>query len=165
MKKIFSVILFFLFSSCAFSQTGGYNPWGIWERGLINEHSPVKHLSYGSYYFSRYDLSWIGISETSQGVITGEYNFPIFAEDGIFVRIERYEQVEDGYILYLIGPGIKISEGKPQFRENVRITLKMRFISENECIFQYHSMTDSDGFRFGFAAIENVIYRRYRVPE
>jgi len=96
-------------------------------------------------------------------LVAGNFDFPLIGIEGMFIRIERYEQVENGFIFYLIGNGIKHVEGKPQFKDNVRLTLKMAFLGEDECQFQYYSKTDSDGFRLAFSFREDVIYRRYRV--
>jgi len=165
MKYFLIIILLLQFIACISSKNSKYEPWGIWDNEIVNKNSPIKQILSGEYYYSLNTLSWIGISQNSQGIIAGNYDFPIIAEDGIFVRIEKYEQIDEGFLFYLIGDGIKLKEGKPQFKDNVRLILKMTFISEHECRFQYYSKEDLDGFRYGFFAREDVIYRRYKVQE
>jgi hypothetical protein len=36
------------------------------------------------------------------------------------------------------------------------------FIGENECQFEYISLTDQDGYTLSFIPRENVVYRRYK---
>ena len=163
MKRVLSFLFLLNFIRCVNAQNSQYIPWGIWDYEPAGVGSPIKELPYGKYYYSRSTLSWIGISQNSKGIIAGNYDFPLLAEDGTFVKIEKYERAENSFILYLVGDGIKHDKSGPKFKDDVRIKLKMTFISDDECHFQYYSVTDPDGFRLTFLVKENYIYRRYKV--
>jgi len=170
MKKIFIFILFLFYNICVYSQNVEYNIWGIWDYEpyeKINENSPTRKLYSGRYYFSRGSDDWIGISQNSEGLVNVKYNYPLIGQGqkAEFVKLEKIEQIADGFILYLSGEGIKREGGKLEFKDNIKIILKMIFISENECKFQYYSKTDKDGFSLiAVIAKEDCIYRRFRVP-
>jgi len=138
-------------------------PWGIWDCEPINACSPIMEIYSGKYYYSFGKVSWVGISQNAKGIIAGNFNFHLLAMDGIFVRIEKFENITDGLILYIVGDGIRHDTNGPKFKDNVQIKIKMTFLSENECMFQYYSKTDQDGFKLTFSIKENVIYRRYKV--
>jgi len=162
MKKIKLTFTLLFLTVCVYSQNIEYVPWGIWDYGQVDENSPIINIYSGSYHYSRFSDDWIVISQNPDGIVSTDYTLPVFGQDGIFARLEVIEKTENGFILHLAGDGIKLGEGRPKFKDDIKITLKMIFISENECKFQYDSETDTDGFRLGFGPKENRIYRRYR---
>jgi len=165
MKKTVVVLLFVIIATNIFSQNTEYVPCGIWNSGPINGNSPIRHIASGRYYYSTYVYGWIAISQNAQGLVAGNFNFPLLGIDGMFIQIEKYEKVDDGFVFHLIGNGFKREGGRTQFKDDTRLKLKMIFLGENECKFQYYSRTDSDGFHLAFSVREDIIYRRYRVPE
>jgi len=165
MNKLFFLVVLSLFSSYIFSQNYNIEPWGVWNCEPLRENPPIVRLVSGNYYNSNHAFSWIAISQNAEGLVAGNFNFPLLGIEGMYIQIERYEQLEDGYIFHLIGTGFRRGEERTQFKENTRLTLKMIFLSENECKFYYLSKTDSDGYHLAFSFREDVIYRRYRVQE
>jgi len=165
MKKILLFSFLIQISYSIFSQNSEYDFWGIWDCGVVNENSPIRQISSGSYYYTNREYNWVAISYGGQGLIAGNFNFPLLGIEGMFIRIERYERVADGYLIYLIGRGLRNIENGIQTKNDVRLVLKMVIINENECLFQYYSRTDADGFRLTFYVIENQIHRRFRVSE
>jgi len=163
MKKIILLWTLILIATNISCQNIEYVPWGIWNCEPINENSPIRQLVSGRYYNSTYAFSWIAVSQNAQGIVAGNYNFPLLGIDGMFIRIERYERVDDGFIFHLIGNGFKREEIRTVFKDDTRLKLKMILLNENECKFQYYSSTDSDGFHLAFSVREDIIYRRYRV--
>jgi len=159
-----------MFITCyIFAQEIRYEPWGVWNYDSIEKFSYIMELESGRYRaVSGGYQAWIAIIRNSKGYVAGNSNFPLLGIEGMYIKIERIEQVDDGYIFYLVGDGFKRGDGKnikTQFKDNTRITMKMTFINENECYFQYIPRVDEEGFHLSFYAKENEIHRRYRVQD
>lgn len=163
MKKaiiFFYIIIIIVFAGCKRLED---NLWGIWNAETVDiNHAVLIALKSGEYYAG--DFDWIGISLTGKGLIAGDINFPVFAVPGEYNKLVKYEATETGYLITLVGEGYKddLETGKLYFKDDTQIQVKMMFIGENECQFEYISLTDQDGYTLSFIPRENVVYRRYK---
>jgi hypothetical protein len=162
MKK--KAVLLYLFCICIFGitcQEFPYEPWGPWDTYPLNEKVAVIGI-YNSERFYKNGVSGILIRENYQYKGRSLY---AFAENGGFTEIEKYEPTDYGYLFYLIDLGIRHTIDKTEFKDNMRMQVKMIFIDRDTCRFEFISLYDEEGYRFNTFLKENEIYHRYRVED
>jgi hypothetical protein len=166
MKKpffvLFTILTFFI--NC---QENTYDPWGVWDSYPVNINTAkIRNLKSGSCYVTG-AYSGVYIVQDCRERVAGDLNFPAFAIAGEFNRIEKYEKIKEGFLFYLIGDGIRHNQntGKTEFKDNMSIQVKMIFLGEDECKFEFQLHGNEDGFEFMIPVSENKIYRRYRVKD
>jgi len=162
--KIISVQLIIVFSIFFMQcKTDQFDPWGVWNEHYVEERiakfSRIKTYSTGKYYEVPEGLFLLKHWEE----LIGEDKFPVFRVQGDFIKIEKYEPIENGYIFYLIGPGFKYTSEGPKFQDDTRIQIKMHFLDKDACYFEYITFEDENGFHLSYIVKEDKIYKRYRV--
>jgi hypothetical protein len=162
MNKIFIILMavFFFFVSC--ENNDALDPWGIWNRQTAPFHEDeliIRTLEGKKYY--EIALSGLFLVKNAREFLYEiKDDISIVAIQGEYTRIEKHEPIEGGYLFYLIGRGINYRS--VEFRDNVRLQVKMHFLNENECYFEYVSLEDEDGFSLSHFPREGVIYKRFR---
>ena len=164
MKRIPEYMLMIILLSFILFQSGGgspqYDPWGVWNKHPVTENDRLRTFSTGKYY--EYPFGVCIVKHCHEAITAGP-DFPGFVIPGEYTQIEKYELIQDGLIFYLIGEGYRDNNGSPLFQKNTRIQVKMHFINEDECFFEYISLKDERGFELSYFPEEKVIYRRLRV--
>jgi hypothetical protein len=159
------IVLLYLFCICIASincQEFPYEPWGPWDTYPLNKKLAVI-LVYKSESFYRNGNGGIRIAEDYS---TGDDTFPAFVVNGGFTKIERYEQMDYGYLFYLVDDGIRHKTNeKPDFKDDMRMQVKMIFIDRDTCKFEFISLYDEEGYRVNIFLQENTVYHRYRVED
>ena len=139
-----------------------YDPWGVWNKHLAaydEEDIRIRTVDKRKYY----EIALSGVFIIKSGkerIMNIENNFPIIAIQGEHTKIEKYESSEDGFIFYLIGDGFKHNLGHTEFQDNTQLQVKMHFINNDECYFEYVSREDENGFHLSYFPEEGVIYKR-----
>jgi hypothetical protein len=170
MNKRILIAIFFLgisllLASCIDKYT--FDPWGVWNKHIIpyiEDDIEIKKVDKKEYY----EIALSGLFFFKQGknsFFETKDNTPIVAIHGEYTKIEKYEPIEDGFIFYLVGVGIKHTPTGPKFQDNTHIQVKMHFINKDECYFKYISEEDEKGFHLSYFPSENVTYKRLRVGE
>lgn len=154
-------IAFLLVGNCTHAIGLNYDPWGVWNDLPVTSKDNVKVLSFGSYYQNG-DSGLMIIKEYSEIASKNEYHGPAFVVTGIFLKIKKQTQNKDGIIFILNGKGVKIDEksGKRLYRNDTDIEVKMVFLSENECKFEYTKETDDAGFSLPQISLVDKVFRR-----
>jgi hypothetical protein len=163
MKNIFKYIALISISLFLFLSQGGkpqYDPWGVWNDCPVSENDRIRTFSTGKYYEVPFGLY---IVKHCREAVAGGGNFPAIAIPGEYIKIEKYEPIEDGFIFYLVGDGFKSNNKGTLFQDNTRMQLKMYYIDEGECYFEYISPEDENGYHLSRFVRENVVYKRLRV--
>ena len=159
-KKQIFFIVGILFSSTLACQEK-YDPWGVWNNFPIDSNARVRTFTTGKYLES-YGFGLYIVKECKDAV-AGAPDFPAFATPGDYTRIERYEAIPEGFIFYLVGSGMRYTNGKPEVQSNTYFQIKMCFLNENECYFEYITREDANGFLPSEPFRENTIYKRFKV--
>jgi hypothetical protein len=154
--------LFCIFISTVNCHGFPYNPWGPWTTYPLNERVAVVRV----YNSERFYQNGIG-----GGILIHENHpyegtsGPIFGTNGALIKIEKYEPTDYGYLFYLISDGIRHTTDKTEFKDDVRMQVKMIFLDRDTCKFEFIALYDEEGYRFNTFLKENEIYHRYRVED
>jgi hypothetical protein len=173
MKKICIVLFLSIIVSVYLnSQEQERHPWGVWNGDPVNLNDVYVWGSEttGRYYVARGSLNFIGIFSSWFS------DYPVFAYDGSEDKVEKYEKTADGFLFYLIGVGYRRDPktNKAEFQDNTRIKVKMTFIGQDECVFdfpdglyyqngRYKTGADKDDFILQNTPNTDTVYRRYPV--
>jgi hypothetical protein len=162
-RKTVWLYLFFVCIVGINCQEFPHEPWGPWTTYPLDRRVAVVRV-YKSEKFYQHGHGGIWIREN--GNYEGE-TCPEFAENGGSTRIETYEPTDYGYLFYLVGLGIRRNSlgERPDFKDEMRMQVKMIFIDRDTCRFEFISLYDEEGYKFDFFVKENAIYHRYRVEE
>jgi hypothetical protein len=147
-----------------FNCKDSYNPWGLWNKynnPIDGEDIKIRSLRSGNYY--EIALGGLYITKHGDELFKIFKNTSIMAIQGEYTKIEKYEVISDGYIFYLVGVGFKHTSEGPIFQDDTHIKVKMHFINNDECYFEYVSREDGNGFHLSYFPEENLIYRRFRI--
>ena len=143
-------------------EINGFKPWGVWNKTItpyFEEDIRIRTVDKNDYY----EIALSGLFLTKQGKeLFNEIidNFSIVSIQGEYTRIEKYEVIDDGFIFSLVGEGFKHTSDGTKFQDNTRVHVKMHFINEDECYFEYLSLEDENGFSLSYFPEENVNYKR-----
>jgi hypothetical protein len=162
-KAYHSFFLYFLSSIFFICCQNNSTPWGLWNKYNPSDGDEIKirELSTGKYYEIALGGLYI-LKEGKELSIYKDIKSPIIAIQGDYKKIEKYEPIADGFVFYLVGNGFKQTPETMEFQNDIRIQVKMYFISKDECYFKYTSLYDSNGFQLSYFPEENIIYRRLR---
>lgn len=143
----------------------GCVPWGVWNPTPVDENDIQRDFSFGSYY--EVEESGLLIVPVCHSYL-GQRGPSMYAKAPLlgsptpeWAYIEKSPTSEDGYILTIRGRGYK-TDSKTEaiiFAENITRTVKMVFIDNNTCIFEYiPASSEADYTLLCFK--ENVPYYR-----
>jgi hypothetical protein len=159
-------VLLYLFCICIVSiicQEFPYEPWGPWTTyPLYEDVAVIRIYKSERFYQNGHGGIWIRENYSYEGE-----EVPSFGTNGGRTIIKKYEPTDYGYLFYLIGWGMRHNpaDGKPEFKDDMRMQVKMIFIGRDTCRFEFISLYDEEGYMFDFFVEENLIYHRYRVED
>jgi hypothetical protein len=140
-----------------------YEPWGPWDTYPLDKEVAIVRVYHSERFYQHGIGGGILILENHPYEGTSG---PIFGTNGALHKIESYEPTDYGYLFYLIGLGIRDKKNeKPDFKDNMRMQVKMMFTGRDTCRFEFNSLYDEEGYRFSTFLKENEIYHRYRVED
>jgi hypothetical protein len=138
MKRNYFVFLLVSIGLVANCQESGYSPWGLWNKYPVSTRSNITVLGSGKFY----EAGDSGMAVTQKW---DRRNVPeripcAFAIVGMYNRIEKFEETEDGFIFYLVGQGIRKNPntGKMEWQNDTHgthVIVQMHFVSKDECYF------------------------------
>jgi hypothetical protein len=162
-KKLILSCLFCVFIFTVNCQEFPYEPWGPWTTyPLYEDVAVIRNYKSEKFYQNGHGGIWI-----LEDYDYKDDSFTAFAENGGFTKIEKYDPTDYGYLFYLVGNGIrhKINE-KTEFKDEMRVQVKMIFIDRDTCRFEFISLYDEEGYKFAYIIVnEKSIYHRYRVED
>jgi hypothetical protein len=93
------------------------------------------------------------------------YNSPFFAINGNNIKVEKYEEIDYGFLFTLVGEGTRNIPGS-KFYDRQNIILQVQMIFEDVDTCRFNIIKSTNGFQLFFfedANVEHKVYRRYRV--